>query len=211
MYSPRHFSEPDLAGLDALFAQDPFVTLVTRDESGAPFASHVPVLYRRDGECILIEGHWARANPQSRHADEALMIVHGPHAYISPGWYPDKHAAARVPTWNYGVAHLRGALQTSDDPVVLADLVSRLSSRFEADVGSDWNFDPQRREHAAQLRAIVAFRFEPTAVALKFKLGQNHPAANVTAAADALDALGGDSRRAVAQLMRDRLARRVPD
>jgi transcriptional regulator len=211
MYSPRHFSESDRAGLDALFAHDPFVTLVTRDAAGEPFASHLPVLYRRDGEHILIEGHWARPNPQAGHAPEALMIVHGPHAYISPGWYPDKQSAARVPTWNYGVAHLRGALRCSEDRAVLADLVTRLSARFESEIGSDWTFEPEREAHAAQLRGIVAFRFEPAEVALKFKLGQNHPPTNVVAAADALDGLGGDSRRAVARLMRDRLARRTPD
>lgn len=211
MYSPRHFTETDLAGLDDLFAHDPFVTLVTRDHAGEPFASHLPVLYRRDGAQVVIEGHWARANPQSVDGEDALVIVHGPHAYISPGWYPDKHAAARVPTWNYAIAHLRGALQRSDDPIVLADLVSRLSARFEAEVGSDWHFDPQRREHAAQLRAIVAFRFEPVAIELKFKLGQNHPPANVVAAAAALDALGDEAPRTVARLMRDRLAHRPTD
>ena len=30
-------------------------------------------------------------------AGEALLILHGPNAYVSPGWYPDKESAARVP------------------------------------------------------------------------------------------------------------------
>src|SRR5690606_29193437 len=81
MYTPRHFAETDLAGLDALAARDPFVTLVTVAD-GVPAVSHLPVLYARDGERIVLRGHWSRANPQWRHGDgPALAIVHGPHAY----------------------------------------------------------------------------------------------------------------------------------
>ena len=97
MYQRPVFAEADLAHLDHLFARDAFATLVTV-VGGLPFASHLPMLYRRDGSDVLLEGHWARPNPQARHAGPALMIVHGPHAYVSPGWYPDKDAAARVPT-----------------------------------------------------------------------------------------------------------------
>ena len=106
MYSPRAFAETDLGELDRLLARDPFVTLVSTGVDGEPFASHLPVLYSREGDKVLIEGHWARPNPQATHGGTALMIVHGPHAYISPGWYADKEEAARVPTWNYAVAHL---------------------------------------------------------------------------------------------------------
>ena len=204
MYAPRAFAETDLAQLDALLAADPFVTLVTTDADGAPFASHLPVLYQREGGRVLIEGHWAKPNPQARHPGPALMIVHGPHAYISPGWYPDKEAAARVPTWNYAVAHLSGRLQAYEDEEALAGLVSRLSERFEADVGQDWRFEPGREDHRRQLRGIVGFRFEPASVALKFKLSQNHPAANRVAVADALAAMDAPRSRAVATLMRAR-------
>ena len=102
MYSPRAFVEHDLGALDALFAHDPFITLVTSvpDATGAAQVSHLPVLYRRDGDAVLLEGHWARGNPQAGAHASALAVVHGPHAYVSPAWYPDKHAAARVPTWN---------------------------------------------------------------------------------------------------------------
>ena len=134
MYTPRTFAESDLQWLDRLMARDAFVTLVSTD-AGEPFASHLPVLYRRDGERVLVEGHWARPNLQARHDGGALMIVHGPHAYVSPGWYPDKEPAARVPTWNYAVAHLSGALQAFEDEAALADLVARMSDRFEATVG----------------------------------------------------------------------------
>jgi transcriptional regulator len=202
MYQPSAFVQTDLAQLDTLFAADPFVTLITNDQAGAPFASHLPVLYRRDADGIRIEGHWARPNPQAAHTGDALLIVHGPHAYVSPGWYPDKEAAGRVPTWNYAVAHLRGRLDIFDDEASLGDLVARLSRHFEATVGSDWEFDPADARQRAMLRGIVGFRFVPSQVDIKFKLSQNHPLANRHAVIDALSSQAVDDARAVAALMR---------
>ncbi len=205
MYVPRYYAETDLQHLDGLIAHDPFVTLITIQADGNPFASHLPVLYRRDGEQVLIEGHWARPNPQARHHGTALMIVHGPHAYVSPGWYPDKVAAARVPTWNYAIAHLYGSLDVYDDQPGLADLVTRLSARFEATVGSDWRFEMERADHVSQLRGIVGFRFVPERIELKFKLNQNHPAANVEAVAAMLSRQPHEDAEAIGAMMLDRL------
>ncbi|WAC64157.1 FMN-binding negative transcriptional regulator [Pseudoxanthomonas sp. SL93] len=207
MYTPRAFVETDLAELDRLIARDAFVTLVTVAD-GLPFVSHLPVLYAREGDQVLIEGHWARPNPQARHAGSALVIVHGPHAYLSPGWYPDKEEAARVPTWNYAVAHLHGTLEITEETGALAGIVDRLSRVNEASVGNDWRFEHDRDDHVRQLRGIVGFRFVPDRIELKFKLSQNHPAANVASAAGALQQLGGEDNLAVASLMRERLERR---
>lgn len=208
MYTPRAFAETDLRELDRLIARDAFVTLITPDAGGAPFVSHIPVLYARDGERIVIEGHWARPNPQARHAGPALMIVHGPHAYLSPGWYPDKESAARVPTWNYAVAHLHGTLETTEDAATLAGIVDRLSQANETRVGSDWRFEPERPDHAGQLRGITGFRFQAERVELKFKLSQNHPETNVRGAAAGLRAQDDANAHEVAALMLERLERR---
>lgn len=202
MYLPRAFAGTDLAALDALIDAHPFVTLISTDADGAPFASHLPVLYRRDGDAVLIEGHWARPNPQARHTSDVLMIVHGPDAYVSPGVYPDKEEAAHVPTWNYAVAHLHGRLDVHDDEAALGDLVDRLSRRFEATVGRDWRFEMGRDDHRSQLRGIIGFRFAPTRIDLKFKLGQNHPPANRRAVREDLAARDDAGARAVARLMR---------
>ncbi len=203
MFTPRAFAETDLAALDWLLAHDNFATLVT-SHAGAPCATQLPVLYARNGEDVLIEGHWAKPNPQAAHAGTALLIVHGPHAYVSASWYPDKEAAVRVPTWNYATAHLSGALEIVNDHAALADLVSRLSDQHEARVGEHWRFDPQREEHATMLGGIVGFRFRPARIELKFKLGQNHPQANRHAVIDALSRQEHDDAQAVAGLMRQR-------
>jgi transcriptional regulator len=207
MYTPLHFAETDLAQLDRLVERDAFVTLVSVDD-GVPHASHLPVLYRREGDAIELRGHWARPNPQWRHAGTVLAIVHGPHAYVSPGGYSDTESAARVPTWNYAVAHLRGVLDIHEDPAFLAAVVSDLSEKYEAASGGDWRFQPENPAHGAQLRGIVGFRMRVDAVELKFKLNQNHPAANVRGAAAALGGSGREGDREIHSLMLQRLAQR---
>ena len=204
MYLPRAFAESDLTALDALIARDNFVTLVTvRD--GIPAVSHLPVLYRRDGDVVELRGHWARPNPQSGHAGAALAIVHGPHAYVSPSWYPDKEPAARVPTWNYTVAHLDGDLATFDDEASLARTVDDLSRQHEARAGSEWRYEHERDDIRSQLRGIVGFSLAVRTIALKFKLNQNHPRANRSAVAEHLAAQDRDDSRDVAALMRRQL------
>jgi transcriptional regulator len=201
MYLPRAFAETDPAQLDALFARDAFVTLVTVVD-GAPVVSHLPVLYAREGDAIVLRGHWAKPNPQSTHAGPALVIVHGPHAYVSPSWYPDKEAQARVPTWNYVVAHLHGTLERLDDEASLAAIVSDLSRANEPRVGQAWEYDHARDDLRSQLRGIVGFRFTCERFELKAKLSQNHPDANRHAVIAHLASQPSDDSRDVAAMMR---------
>jgi transcriptional regulator len=206
MYLPRTFAETDLAELDRLLARDAFVTLVSSDADGLPFASHLPVLYSRDGSRVRFRGHWARANPQAGHDGPVLLIVHGPHAYISPSWYADP--TQQVPTWNYAVAHVRGQLQRSRDRAELQPLVTELAEKYEGPLGSGWQPAFGSDALARDLDAIVGFSLEAERIELKFKLNQNHPAANVLGAAAGLDRQPGDNARETAALMRERLARR---
>jgi transcriptional regulator len=208
MYLPRRFAETDLTELDRLVARDAFVTLVTTDADGLPFASHLPVLYRREGERVQFIGHWARPNPQASHDGPALLIVHGPHAYISPSWYtePDQH----VPTWNYAVAHIAGTLSRTSDPAELQALVAELAAQYEGPLGSGWQPAYGSDALAQDLGGIVGFTLDAERIALKFKLNQNHPAANVTGAASALERQPDANSQQTAALMRERLARRLP-
>lgn len=202
MYLPSHFAETDLAELDALLQRDAFISLISTDTDGLPFASHLPVLYQRDGDRLTLRGHWARPNPQWCHASPMLAIVHGPHAYVSPTWYsaPEHN----VPTWNYAVAHLRGRLRIFHDEIALLALVSELAAKYEQSVGSDWRFPDAAPDKRSALRGIVGFEMTVERIELKFKLNQNHPAANVRGAAAALQAQGGEPAE-VAAMMRARL------
>lgn len=202
MYLPRRFAETDLSALDGLLARDPFVTLVTVDADGLPFASHLPVLYRRRAGQVSLLGHWARPNPQAAHSGPVLAIVHGPHAYVSPRWYADPEH--QVPTWNYAVGHLRGALRRFDDSLQLQALVAELAAHFEASLGGDWRFPESAPGTVGELAGIVGFELTVERIELKFKLGQNHPPANIEGAAAGLAALAGQAGE-VAELMRQRM------
>jgi transcriptional regulator len=205
MFIPADFVETDLAWLDRLLERDAFVTVVTTGSDGLPQVTLLPVVYRRDGDDILIEGHWARPNPQAGHAGPALVLVHGPHGYVSPGWYPDKEAQARVPTWNYAAAELRGTLEPVTDPDALINMLDRLSAKYEAQVGGDWDLLPIEPRQRRMLAGIIGFRFRAQQVQIKLKLSQNHPQANQHSVIDALSALDSPPSHELAQWMRWKL------
>ena len=202
MFTPREFSATDVQWLDALFARDAFITLLTPGADGLPELTRLPVLYVREGDRIELRGHWALANPQSRYRGAAKVLVDGPHGYVSASWYPDKDEHSRVPTWNYAAAELRGTLEPFNEPDALADLLAASSALFEAGVGQAWQFDAQHPPHKRLLRGIVGFRFEVQHVQLKLKLSQNHPVANQHAVITALEQLPSPPSHELAQWMR---------
>lgn len=200
MFRPPYFVETDLRVLDALLERYNFVSLVTvRGE--LPHITHLPVVYRRVGDVVELCGHWARRNPQSTHAGPATIVVQGPHAYISPSWYPDKEDAARVPTWNYLVAHLHGDLVIFDEEDALADVVEQLTRQEEHRVGEHWDFDRGREDLRSQLNGIVGFRFIVREIQLTSKLNQNHPMANRASVAARLAGHPREASREIGQWM----------
>ena len=202
MYVPEHFREADLTHLDWLSQHDAFGTLVSTVE-GAPFASHVPVLYRREERRVTLTGHWARPNPQWRgiEGQRVLFIFHGPHAYISPRWYaePRKH----VPTWNYAVAHLYGRIRLVEDRAQLREIVTALADKYESGQAQAWSVSAADARVLDLLRGIVGFELSVDEVQLKFKLNQNHPRNNVTGAIHGLESVPGDDASAIRSLMQD--------
>ena len=136
MYIPPAFRVEDANKLAAFIQRHSFSTLITHDGT-APFASHLPMLYRPDvGSHGTLVAHMARANPQWQHftlGREALVVFHGPHSYISPSWYQTKPA---VPTWNYAAVHAYGipAVFTEHERVVslLRETVSNLRGVLRA-------------------------------------------------------------------------------
>lgn len=201
MHTPRAFRSEDLDALDQLAAVAPLATLITANQSGLPQISHLPVRYQRVAGQILLEGHWGRANPQALPHGPVVVILHGPHSYISPGWYPDKVAAHRVPTWNYVVAHLHGQLQPVHEEDELAALMTRLSAYYEATIGGDWQFESDDPKQHRQLRGLVGFRLEVQRFELQLKLSQNHPDANIDAVIGALNNLPSQNAVATANWM----------
>ena len=207
MYNPPHFTSTDPAWLDWLAEHHPFGTLVSQVE-GAPFASHLPVLYKRTDAEVTLTGHWARPNPQWREIEtqRALFLFQGPHAYISPRWYAD--TPKQVPTWNYIAAHLYGTIRLIQEGPELEHIVVSLAEKFESGAATPWSLADSDPANRARLRGIVGFELRSTSVQVKLKLNQNHPVANVAGVIAGLRETGSEEAAAVAALMQKELDKR---
>jgi transcriptional regulator len=193
VYVPAHFAMADDDVRD-LLTQHGAADLVTRTEQGL-LASLLPFIYDPTvGEHGALLGHVARNNDQWRQEalGDALVIVRGPDAYVSPSWYAAKAEHGRVvPTWNYVTAHVYGRLVVHDDPVWLEALVRRLTAKHEADLPHPWSVDDAPPAYVAgQLKAIVGVEVVVSRVEAKAKLSQNRPAADVAGVVDGLTARG---------------------
>jgi transcriptional regulator len=158
-------------------------------------------------------GHLARANPQWRTAQpgaQALAIVHGPQAYISPSWYPSTAEHGRmVPTWNYQQVHLTGTVAFHQDPDWLREMVTRLTRRHEEARPHPWRVeDAPAKFIEGQLKAIVGVELAITSVEAKYKLGQNRAAADQAGAAEALRGEPGPDAAVIAGMMSELAAGR---
>lgn len=175
LYVPPHFAAHDPERIFELVQRHAFGTLVSSGEAGMQ-ASHIPFVAEHDpaGKVRLL-GHVARANAHWRSlegADEVLAIFHGPHGYVSPGWYR-QHPA--VPTWNYAVVHARGKATLMDE-AELRQLLLRLSSIYEDGRPKPWKMSELPADFVAGLlKAIVGFSIEVERLEGKFKLSQNRP------------------------------------
>lgn len=207
MYIPEHFRETDLARLDWLAAHDAFGTLISTVE-GSSFATHLPVLYARDGEKVTLTGHWAKPNPQWQgiESQRVMFIFHGPHAYISPRWYTEP--ARNVPTWNYATAHVYGWPKLIHDAEALERIVDALAKKYESGPEAPWRLAESNPGNLRSLSGIVGFEFVADEVQIKYKMNQNHPAANVAGAIAALGTSDSQDAHTTAQLMQQALDRR---
>lgn len=205
MYIPAHFA----AGaelVDDLLRNHGAADLVTVTPSGlvatmlpfvyVPPAEEAPGSAPQGARLGALHGHVARNNPQWElgAAGESLVIVRGPDAYVSPGWYASKAEHGRVvPTWNYVTAHVYGRLTVHDDPAWKEDLVRRLTGKHEAHRARPWTVDDAPRAFfEGQLRAIVGVCLEITRIEAKAKLSQNRPAADIDGVLAGLREQGDD-------------------
>ncbi|GAA3235174.1 FMN-binding negative transcriptional regulator [Dactylosporangium siamense] len=203
MYVPKHFAAPSDAAVHELLSRAAACDLVTWDGQGM-VATTLPLLF--DPAAGVLSGHVARNNTQWQHTgSEALTIVRGPDAYVSPSAYASKREHGRVvPTWNYITAHVYGTLVAHDDPAWTEDLVRRLTERHEAGRPSPWSVaDAPRAFIEGQLRAIVGIELVITRVEAKWKLSQNRSAEDIAGVRDDLraDHRGSETERQVAAAM----------
>ncbi|MEO5831950.1 MAG: FMN-binding negative transcriptional regulator [Nakamurella sp.] len=192
----------DPAELKQLVRDNPWATLVS-DTSAGLVASHYPVLVDESRSELSLLTHLGRPDEEvlelGRH--ELLIIVHGPHGYISPSWYG---VAPAVPTWNFIVAHLAGVpeiLDAAENLAVLAALVDHLEDHV--DRPRRLMADPVDAAHARRISAgTVGVRLTPTRITTKAKLSQDKPVAVVERVIDRLERPGPYAAPALAVQMR---------
>jgi transcriptional regulator len=182
VYVPEHFAMSDGAVQD-LLREHGAGDLVTATAEGL-VATMLPFVYDPDrGPHGALLGHLARNNAHWRQAPvgDALVILRGPDAYVSPQWYASKREHGRVvPTWNYVTAHVYGELVVHDDVAWVDGLVRRLTTKHEAGHAQPWAVDDApARFVAGQLRAIVGVEVVISRIEAKAKLSQNRPAADI--------------------------------
>jgi transcriptional regulator len=158
---------------------------------------HLPLVWL---DVSRIGLHIHRANPIVRHLDgrDALIVVTGPHGYVSPDWYglPDK-----VPTWNYQSVEVRGIMARLDQDATIAQ-IDALSHEQERRLAPKpvWTRDKMGEgQFDRLLTGLVGFAMQVESLHGTAKLGQDKPEAARIGVADALDA---DGNAALAALMR---------
>ena len=219
MYQPGHrkFEVEDPAALLAELCAVVPATLVTHGPDGFR-TTILPMLFDPDdGPNGTLRGHLARGNPQWREieasvaaggtgAGEALAILDGPDAYVSPSWYEEKRLTGKVvPTWNYVTIQAQGTVTTRHDPDWLIPHVGRLVARHEAGRPDPWALTDAPDDYVrTQARAIVGLELQITRLEAKAKLSQNRSEADVEGAIDGL-ASGTPRDRALADTMRRRM------
>jgi transcriptional regulator len=223
MYLPRHFTVTDLAQITAFVDTAQSADLVTFDGT-KPVSTLLPVIWDRSesldaavdpGSSEInygtLLGHIAIANDQWRTAQpgaQALAIVRGPQAYISPSWYESKARHGRVvPTWNYEAVHLTGTVAFHQDTEWLRAFVTRLTRLHEGGREHPWAVSDAPPEYIdGQLRAIVGVELTITSVEAKQKLSQNRSELDREGVVAGLRGDRGPGPDGIADLMAGQLA-----
>ncbi|MFN4172583.1 MAG: FMN-binding negative transcriptional regulator [Pseudorhodobacter sp.] len=193
MYLPPHFHETDPSEIAGLIDAFPLAALVAQTPGGL-VANHLPLLRAPDGDLI---GHVARANDLHRlleDGQEVMAIFRGEEAYVTPNAYPSKAEHHRaVPTWNYQVVHVQGAIAFRHDDHAKRAAVALLTRDHERRVNGPaaWKMADAPSDYiAGMLEEIVAFRITPTRTIAKSKLSQNRAQADHAGVVDNLAARG---------------------
>ena len=204
MYLPTQFNSGNQSHAVDLMRAFPFASLTSVDDAGLPFVSHIPLHLEQQAlsgagdENWRLLGHVARANPHWRYLQarpQAVVTFMGPHAYLSPGVYPD---LVRVPTWNYLALHCTVRATLIEEPNAKEALLQKLIADNEPAYTPQWRgLEPDYRQK--MLAAIVGFELQVTDWQCKLKLNQHRPESH--AKMHAVYASGTADERALADWM----------
>lgn len=199
MYQPPQFKAKDSAQAVELIRGYPFASLISNDDEGFPFVTHLPLHLEPRGEQLVLLGHVARSNPHWKYLaarPSALVTFMGPYGYLSPQIYPD---LARVPSWNYLTVHTRVTATLIDDALAKDRLLKKLIGDHEPAYKQQW-IDLGTEYQHKMLAGIMGFEMLVTQLDCKLKLNQHRPESH--AKLHAMYEAGNDSERALASWMK---------
>jgi transcriptional regulator len=200
MYQPPHFKSTDRAQAMRLMREYPFASLISTDDTGLPFVTHLPLHLEERGDGFVLLGHCAKPNPHWRYLrarPRALVTFTGPHAYQSPRIYADK---ARVPSWNYLAVHCTVEATLVEDPLAKDRLLKKLIGDHEPAYAEQWRGLGEEFAHK-MLAGITGFELNVVDLQCKIKLNQHRPESH--AALKAGYVAGNEDERALARWMDD--------
>lgn len=181
-----------------LIRNHPWATFVSPVD-GELVASHYPVILDQtasEGSDITILSHFGRPDDELHELGQhqVLVIIQGPHDYVSPSWYPPGEL---IPTWNHVTAHLYGAPQVLPEEENYAAL-GQLTDYFERHQphGRSLSEDETATRRAA--RGTKGLRMRVDRFDARAKLSQNKSPDVVATIADHL----ADRNPQLAQQMR---------
>ena len=171
MYIPESYQNNDFQNQLEFIKANSFAILVTQNQQ-TPIATHIPVQHKVIDDRLMLYGHISRLNHQAETFNtnsEALVIFHGPHAYVSSSWYSHNN----VSTWNYQALHCYGALTIQSEIELLESLIE-LTNHYESKEQKPLFFesiDPKViREN---LTGIIGFKIMVNQILAINKLSQN--------------------------------------
>ena len=203
MYMPTHFEETRPEVLHQLVAAHPLATWVVQSGAGL-LVNHIPFLLDAErGPHGTLVGHVARANPVWQQLAASVAVFQGPQAYVSPNWYPSKHAHGKaVPTWNYAVVHAHGTPRAIESRDALLEIVTRLTRAHEAGQASPWAVGDAPADFLEQmLKAIVGIEMPIERLVGKWKVSQNRSLPDRLGTAAGLRQQGDAQSLAMAELV----------
>jgi len=170
MLANPHYVVTDPDEVKRLVRAHPWATIVSPAATGL-VASHYPILLDEEAEGIAIVSHVGRPDDElhelGRH--EVLVVVQGPHDYVSPSWYGNGEF---IPTWNHVTAHLYGVPELLSEEENLATL-ARLTAHFEAGRPSAASLEQDHDLARRVARGTVGMRIRVTRFEARAKLSQN--------------------------------------
>lgn len=201
MYQPPQFTSKDAGVACELMERIAFASLVSTDDAGFPFVTHMPMHLESGDSGFVLWAHCAKPNPHWRYLrdrPQALVTFLGPHAYQSPSIYPD---LARVPSWNYLAVHCKVEARLVEDPHEKDGLLKKLIGDHEPAYAQQWR-DLGEEFQLKMLAGIVGMELRVTDWECKLKINQHRPESHAKLKAGY--AAGNANERELAEWM-DRL------